>query len=506
MSTDSAHKAFENLKNESREIMVLASCESLLGWDEQTKMPPHGASHRADQKSFLVGLYHQRATAPKIGDWLSEIEAAKIFDDDTPEAAIVRESRRGYDKLVKVPEELVKAITRETTMAHGLWVEARKNNDFKSFLPSLRKIIDLKKQQAEAVGYKVEPYDALLDDYEPNTTAEDVAAVFTPLRKELVTILENITNGSKKPKVEIIERTYPIDKQEAFATEAARAIGFDFEAGRLDVTAHPFCSGIGPGDIRITTRYNLNRFNDAFFGVLHEAGHGIYEQNLPAEQFGLPLGDAASLGIHESQSRMWENFVGRSRPFWEYFYPKAQAAFPEALKGVSVNEFHFAVNDVRPSFIRVEADEVTYNLHIMLRFEMELALFRGDLQAEDVPAVWNEKFKDYLGITPPDDRLGCLQDVHWSAGLIGYFPTYALGNLYAAQFFAKADEDLGGLAEKFRNGSFSELRTWLTDKIHRHGRRYPAPELARLATGKPLSPEPLLTYLKSKFYELYGVS
>jgi len=506
MSSGNPKAAFESLAREFKEINTLATCESILGWDEVTYMPPGGAAHRASQKELLAGMVHQRATAPRINDWLSAVEASDMVKNGDPVAANVRELRRGYDKMVKVPESLVREITKETSLAHQVWVEARKNNDFKSFFPSLKKIIDLKKQQAEAVGYKKEPYDALLDDYEPNTTSEQVAAVFTPLRKELVTVLDRIMGGSKKPKVEIVERTYPVAAQETFAEEAARAIGYNFETGRLDVTTHPFCTQIGPGDVRITTRYNEKRFNDAFFGVLHEAGHGIYEQSLPTEQFGLPLGEAASLGIHESQSRMWENAVGRSRAFWEYFFPTAKQAFPAALGNVTLDEFYHAVNDVRPSFIRVEADEVTYNLHIMLRFEMELALIRGDLKPEDAPAAWNEKFKDYVGLTPPDDRMGCLQDVHWSAGLFGYFPTYALGNLYCAQFFAQAEKDLGDLSARFRKGSFGELRKWLNEKIHVHGRRYPAPELVKRVTGAPLSAEPLLSYLKAKFYPLYGVA
>jgi carboxypeptidase Taq len=506
MATDTALRTMEDLTKELKEIAVLGSCASILGWDEQTYMPPNGAPHRADQKSLIIGMVHKRATSPRIGEWLSTLEQSEVARNGDPKAANIREIRRTYDKMVKLPEDLVREIVRETTLAHGVWVDARKQNDFKSFLPSLRKIIDLKKQQAEAIGYKNEPYDALLDDFEADMTAKDVAAVFEPLRKEQVSIIEKIVGSGKKSPVDIIEREYPIDKQQLFAEEAAKAIGFEFTSGRLDITVHPFCSGIGPGDVRITTRYNRNRFNDAFFGVLHEAGHGIYEQNLPTEQFGTPLGEAASHGIHESQSRMWENSVGRSRPFWEAMYPRAQKLFPEALSGVKLDQFYFAINDVKPSLIRVEADEVTYNLHIMLRFEIEHALFRGDLKAEDIPGAWNEKFHSYLGLTPPDDRVGCLQDVHWSAGLIGYFPSYALGNLYAAQFFAQADKDLGGVADKFRKGSFGELRTWLKEKIHVHGRRFPAPELVQKVTGKPLSPEPFLKYLREKFYPLYGVS
>ena len=495
---------FEKLSREFREIATLGTCEAILSWDEVTYMPQGGADHRANQKALLAGIFHKKATSPAIGQWLSELESSELAKNGNPQAANVREIRRQYDKMVKLPESLVTEFTRVTSLAHPIWVEARKNNDFKSFLPSLEKIIDLCRQKAEAIGYKEEPYDALMDDYEPNTTSKQVEKVFTALRADLVPVLDSITRGTRKSPVEIVERKYPTAAQQAFSELAARAIGYNFKSGRLDVTTHPFCTHIGPGDVRITTRYNENRFNDAFFGVLHEAGHGIYEQNLRTDEFGLPTGEACSLGIHESQSRMWENFVGRSKPFWEHFFPEARKAFPEALGKVALDDFYFAVNDVRPSFIRVEADEVTYNLHIMLRFEMELALIRGDLAAKDAPAAWNEKFKHYFGLDVKKDADGCLQDVHWSAGLFGYFPTYALGNLYAAQFFAQADKDLGGLHAQFAKGSFEPLRKWLTEKIHVHGRRYPAPELVQSVTGKPLSAEPLIAYLKGKFYPLYG--
>lgn len=498
-------ETYEKLTREFRDIATLGTCEAILSWDEVTYMPQGGAEHRANQKALLAGLFHKKATSPTIGDWLSELESSELARNGNPQAANVREMRRQYNKMVKLPESLVTEITRVTSLAHPIWVEARQKNDFKSFLPSLEKIIDLCRQKADAIGYKEQPYDALLDDYEPNTTSAQVEKVFTALRADLVPVLENIRGGSKKCPVEITERTYPTAQQQAFSEHAARVIGYRFDSGRLDVTTHPFCTQIGPGDVRITTRYNERRFNDAFFGVLHEAGHGIYEQNLRTDDFGLPTGEACSLGIHESQSRMWENFVGRSHAFWEHFYPEAQKHFPEALGKTSVDDFHFAVNDVKPSFIRVEADEVTYNLHIMLRFEMELALIRGDLKAKDAPGAWNEKFKKYFGLDVKKDAEGCLQDVHWSAGLFGYFPTYALGNLFAAQFFAKADSDLGGLHAQFRKGQFEPLRKWLTDKIHVHGRRYPATELVQQVTGSPLSAQPLLDYLKAKFYPLYGV-
>jgi carboxypeptidase Taq len=348
-------------------------------------------------------------------------------------------------------------------------------------------------------------YDALLDGYEPGAKSEDIRRVFAALRDELVPLVESIRHAPRQPDHSILERRYPVDAQSAFGRQAAEKIGFSFTDGRLDESHHPFCSSFGPGDCRLTTRYDEHDFPQAFFGTLHEAGHGIYEQGLDREQFGLPMGDTVSLGIHESQSRMWENLVGRSRSFWRHFFEPARKAFPEALGDVSADEFHFAINTVQPSFIRVEADEATYNLHIMLRFEMEPALISGDLPPADLPAVWNETFKRYLGLTPADDAQGCLQDIHWSGGLIGYFPTYALGNMYAAQFFEAARRELGDLDEMFARGEFEPLRRWLGENIHRRGRQYPAPRLVEVVTGRPLSHEPLVRHLKGKFDALYGL-
>jgi carboxypeptidase Taq len=298
---------------------------------------------------------------------------------------------------------------------------------------------------------------------------------------------------------------YPIAAQEAFGKAVVTAFGFDFQAGRLDVTTHPFCSGIGPGDTRLTTRYNLRDFGDAFFSILHEAGHGLYEQGLDPEHYGIPMGEAASLGIHASQSRLWENFVGRSRAFWDYWLPRAREVFPDALDGVGLEGFVFAINDVRPSLIRVDADEATYNLHIVLRFELEQALIAGDLAVADLPTAWNERMVRDLGSAPPDDAQGCLQDIHWSGGSFGYFPTYTLGNLYAAQFFAKAQAELGDLDEQFRRGEFLPLKEWLNQKIHREGQRYRAVDLVAAVTGEPLNPAYLLRHLQEKLGPLYGV-
>jgi carboxypeptidase Taq len=398
-------------------------------------------------------------------------------------------------------------LSRTTTLAQTAWVAARKKSDFAEFQPWLEKMVGLKRQQAAALGFAGGvPYDALLDEFEPGASSREIAATFAPLREELVPLVAAIQQSDRRPNVELLTRRYPLDAQQHFAESAAQAIGFDFEAGRLDIAAHPFCSGMGPGDCRLTTRYNEHHFPGAFFGVMHEAGHGLYEQGVERAAFGSPMGEAVSLGIHESQSRLWENFVGRSRAFWQHFFEPARQAFPEALAGVRLDDWYAAINDVRPSFIRVEADEVTYNLHIMLRFELEQPLIAGDLPPADVPGVWNETFTRYFGLTPPDAARGCLQDIHWSAGLFGYFPTYALGNMYAAQFYEAAQRDLGDLAAQFARGEFRPLLDWLRTNIHTRGKQLRAGPLVQRVTGQPLSHRALLTHLHRKFDALYGLT
>lgn len=498
---------YSELTRSLRETAVLGSCSSVLGWDEQTYMPEGGAQFRSEQLGMLAGMTHERATSPRIGELLAELEAAKdLGEPDSDRVVNVREARRSYNRSTKLPRRLVEELSRTTTLAQQAWVKAREDTEFPVFLPWLEKMIGLKREEAQAIGYgDGVPYDALMDDYEPGMTAAEVARVFSPLRDELVKLVAAIHHSSKRPNVEILERHYPKTPQIVVSEAASKLIGFDFTRGRIDASAHPFCSGFGPGDCRLTTRYADHHFPSAFFGVLHESGHGIYDQGLPTDSFGLGIGQADSLGIHESQSRMWENFVGRSRSFWTYMFPTVREAFPQALSQTAFDDFYFAINDVRPSFIRVEADEVTYNLHIMLRFEMEQLLVSGDLKPADVPGVWNEKFTQYFGLTVPNDSKGCLQDIHWSAGLLGYFPTYALGNMYAAQFFAAAKRDLGDLDEQFAAGRFKPLKEWLNEKIHKHGKRYPAKKLVQIVTGQSLSHEPLVNHLKQKFGELYSL-
>jgi carboxypeptidase Taq len=499
-------EAYGELIKRMREISVLSSCEGVLGWDHQVNLPPAGAAFRAEQISLLAGLVHDKFTNPKIGELLSTIEGTDLVKDpDSIEAANIREIRKNYDKETKLPKELVEEFNETTALAHNEWAEARKKSDFSKFEPWLTKIVDLSIRRAEAYGYEGEPYNALMDNYEPGATVDEISNVFEKLRNDLVDLLKKIQVAPNKPDDSIVNRNYDVEKQTIFGEMVVAAMGYNFTAGRLDIATHPFTTGLGPGDTRITTRYNPRRINDALFGTIHETGHALYEMGLDKKNhYGTPVGESASLGIHESQSRLWENLVGRSKPFWRYFFPIAQRVFRESLNSVSLDEFYGAVNYVTPSFIRVEADEVTYNLHILLRFEMERALLNGEIKASEVPGEWNSRFEKYFGIKVNNDANGCLQDVHWSSGYFGYFPTYTLGNIYSAQFFNKAKQEIPDLEKQFETGDFVTLREWLRKNIHKHGLRWRANDLCERVTGSKMSHKPLMDYMNKKFGEIYG--
>ena len=508
--------AYTELCDLVRKGSVLGSVNALLNWDQETYMPAAGAAHRAEQQSMLAELVHERMTSKRIGELLKACEADQslVGKESSETARNIREMRRDYDLATKLPGSLVAELAKVGSQAQEVWKHARANDDFKSFAPWLDRMMSLSRQKAECYGVKAggELYDALLDEYEPGMTAREVESIFTPLRERLTDLIGRVAKSGKKIDTSCIEVKVDPKLQHEFGLQILKAIHFDLDAGRLDVTTHPFCSGMAPGDTRLTTRYRGEKFTDALYGTMHEAGHGLYEQGLPKlgsgkkpGHFGTPLGDSISLGIHESQSRMWENFVGRSKPFWKWALPRANKAFEGALKGVTVNEMFAAVNTTSPSLIRVEADEGTYNMHVMIRFELERALLHGDLAVKDLPAAWNEKYKSYLGVKVPDDRRGCLQDVHWSFGLIGYFPTYTLGNLYSAQFWETILTEIPDLEDQMAKGEIGQLREWLRDKIHKHGKRYRAAELCKKVTGKPLSADPLLRHLSSRAGAVYGV-
>ncbi len=496
--------SFTTFQQKLRDIAQLKSAVAVLNWDKDVFMPPKGSAPRAEMLAYLAGELHDKVLSKEFRDMLREVKAAADADELTPgDRAIVREVWRDVSREEKLPVEFVKELTQVTSEAYYVWMDARKKKDFKLFAPHLTKIVALKRREAKLVGFQQSPYDALLDTFEPYATTEEIATALGDLKNFLAPFLVKIKNSKVKVSRDVIAGDFDIEKQKAFCALAAKRIGYDFDAGRLDISAHPFSTSFHPLDARITTRYSHSEFMQSIGGVIHETGHALYEQGLPAEHFGTPLAEAVSLGIHESQSRLWENLVGKSRAFWTYFYPLLQKEFPIPLQKVSLDSFYRAINAAQPSFIRVEADEVTYNLHIILRFEIEVALIDGKIAVEDLPRIWNAKMKELLGLDVPDDSLGVLQDVHWSGGMIGYFPTYSLGNLYSAQFFAAARHDIPTLDDEMARGEFGKLLQWLRGKIHVHGKTYSAQELAKNATGEKLNSKYFSEYISKKYGEIY---
>ena len=495
--SEQARIAYDWLNEYLRETSTLASMGNVLGWDQRTYIPDKGHGHRAEQMAMLTKVLHRRVTDPEVGHHLEQVEGTSlVVEASTPEAVNVREWRRAYNRLTRIPERLAVELARATSEGETAWEQARPENDWPRFQPHLQRILSLKQEEADALGHSGERYDALLDEYEPGATAAQLEPLFRTLQKALSDLLRKIDFSRYRPPVAVLRRHFPRDAQAAFGREVAAAIGFDFEAGRLDVSAHPFTIGIGPGDTRITTRYAEDFFSSALFGTIHEAGHALYDQGLPIAHWGTPRGEAVSLGVHESQSRLWENLVARSEGFWRWLFPKARKRF-EALRDVDLGTFLGAIRAVEPSLIRVEADQVTYNLHILVRFELELSLLRGQLPVADLPEAFDSKMEAILGLRPPDLKSGVMQDVHWAAGLIGYFPTYTLGNVYSAQLFAAAGEQLGDLQEAFARGEFAPLLGWLREKIHGPGSTFRPHDLIARVTGAPPSSEHLIRHLET---------
>jgi carboxypeptidase Taq len=486
------------------EIFDLDRAWAVLEWDLQTYMPPGGAEARAQRMSTLSRLSHDMFVCDEFGAALqaaqTEVAGLPLENDD---AALVRRTARDFNKQRRVPSEWVSEFSLETARAHMIWEKARAEADFQQFKPALETIVRLKRDYAEFFQPYEHVYDPLIDDFEPGMPTRQVKAVFDILRPQQVELVRATKERGRPVSDAPLRQAFDVDKQQQFGVEVIKKLGYDFNRGRLDKAVHPFTTSFGLDDVRITTRYDPNVFNDAIFSTIHECGHGLYDQGIASSLDRTPLATGTSMAVHESQSRMWENFVGRSRPFWIAFYPRLQELFPDALGKVKLTDFYRAINKVEPSLIRVDADEATYNLHIMLRFELELELMSGTLAVKDLPQAWNARMSDYLGITPPNDAKGVLQDVHWSEGYIGYFPTYALGNLVAAQLWERINKDIPDLAAQIERAEFGGLLTWLRENIHRHGARYYPVELLQRVTGQGLTPEPYLRYLRAKFGEVY---
>jgi carboxypeptidase Taq len=496
----------QTLKEKLKDITNLRNAAEILSWDQEVNMPPGGAKARAEQLATLEKLAHEMFTSDEIGLLLENLTGADL-DYDSDDASLIRVGWRDYQKARKLSPELVAEMTRTFSLGQYIWAKARQNNDFAQFRETLEKIVDLNIKAAEAYGYDDCVYDALLDNFESGMKTVEVNRVFDELKTGLVPIVRAISKQTATVDDSLLKQKYPQQAQWDFSMELLRTIGFDLERGRQDKSAHPFTISFSVNDVRLTNRVSEDSFPSVLFSSLHEGGHGLYEQNVSQTLDGTILTSGTSLGVHESQSRLWENVVGRSREFWQFYYPKLQQVFPVQLNDFSHEDFYRAINKVKPSLIRVDADEVTYNLHIFLRFELEQALLENRLKVADLPAAWNAKMEDYLGIVPPNDAQGVLQDIHWSGGTMGYFPTYALGNVLSLQFYEKTLQDIPDLPAQFAQGKFDQLLDWFRQKIHRHGRKFTTNELIKRVTGAEdgIEAGPYLAYIKQKFGQIYSL-
>jgi carboxypeptidase Taq len=495
--------AVAELRTHLATIADLESAAAVLRWDQETQMPPGGAEGRALQLATLARLAHELMTSDATRRLLDEAErSARGAAPDSDDAALVRMTRRDLDRATKLPAEFVAEQRRAAAIATHAWRDAREANDFPAFRPHLARMFDFARREADYIGYTNHPYDALVDGYDPGMTALELEALFGRLLAVIVPLVRAI---AARPAAahDALDAEFAAAAERAFALEMVEAFGYDTRRGRLDQSAHPFSTKFHRDDVRITTRHG--RRLAAVFGTFHESGHAMYSQGTAPALERSPLSDGASSGIHESQSRMWENLVGRSRPFWEYAYPRLRASFPEQLRHGGVDDLYRAVNRVEPGLSRVRADEVTYNLHVVLRFELEKSLLTGALTARDVPEAWNAKMREYLGLTPPSDADGALQDIHWSMGLVGSFPSYTIGNIASVQLFEAARRAHPGLADDIRAGRFGTLHGWMREHVYAHGRKFLPAELLHRATGSPLTAEPYLGYLRRKYEDLYGL-
>jgi carboxypeptidase Taq len=497
---------YQALVSRLREINNINRAASVLHWDLETQMPSGGTPARASQLETLSRIGHEMFVAEETGrlleDAAHELNGA---DYDSDEASMIRVVQADYEESTKLPTSLVAELASVTSLAHEVWAKARAENDFKSFQSTLERIIELKQQEAEYLGYQENPYDALLNEYERGITAARVKEIFDGHKPQLVELIAAVSEYNDRVSDEVLHQNFDEQKQWDFSVWAVSQFGYDFQRGRLDKSVHPFSISFSRGDARITTRIYPDFLNPCLFGTFHEAGHAMYEQGSPEALDGTPIAGGTSLGVHESQSRMWENIVGRSRGFWSWALPTLKEYFPAQLGNVDLDTFYKAINKVQRSFIRVEADEATYNLHVMLRFELEMDLLSGAVKVADLPEEWNERFEAFFGIVPPNDSEGVLQDVHWSSGLFGYFPTYALGNLLSAQYYNKALEAHPNIPDEIAQGKFDTLLGWLNENIHKHGRKYTSDELTRRITGEGIQSRDYIQYLQAKFSDIYGL-
>jgi carboxypeptidase Taq len=499
-----SREAFQHLTRRVTEVNDLGKAMGLLAWDQRTMMPAKGAAVRAEQLGTLSRLAHDLFTSDEIGRLLDELgDYEQSLDPESDEASLIRIVRRDYEKERRVPADLRTELTRAASSGYGAWVEARARSDYESFLPHLQRNLELRRRYAELFEAD-ELYDALLDDYEPGMKTAEVREVFDVLKPELIGLVRMVADQQDRVDSSFLRGSFSTDRQRRMSLTVLEALGFEHDSWRLDETQHPFASGMATTDIRLTTRFKEHDVSDALFSTMHEFGHGIYERNVDPALERTLLCRGASMALHESQSRLWENLVGRSREFWSFFYPTFQSIFPE-FEGVEEDAFWRATNKVTPSLIRVESDEVTYSLHIILRFELEQELLSGDLDLGDLPAAWNARMKEYLGVEVTNDAQGVLQDTHWSAGSFGYFPTYALGNVVSLQIWEQVLAAMPDIQDQIGRGEFGPLREWLREQLYRHGRKLQPKELIQRITGTGMDPAPYLRYLNTKVGDVYGI-
>jgi carboxypeptidase Taq len=487
------------------EVVNINHSAALLGWDQQTYMPPGAAEERGYMRATLAKLSHDKFTSDEIGSLLADLKKElPNLDPDSEEYRIIKVTARDYEKETRVPGEFVAEFEQVTTLAQQAWLEARGKSDFSIFQPHLEKILEMSKRYVGFFPPSDHPYDILLDNFEPGMKTADVKSIFEALRPQQVELVKAVAD---RPQVDdsFLHVDYDEKTMLAFSEEVATTFGYDFKRGRQDKSAHPFTQSMGPDDVRITTRFDPQNPFGLLFGTMHETGHALYEQGVGHTWSRTMIENGASFALHESQSRMWENLVGRSLPFWEHFYPRAQELFPKQLRKIKLDKFYKGINKIQPSLIRVEADEATYNLHIMLRLELEIAMIEGKVSVKDLPELWNTKMQEYLGVTPPNDAKGVLQDIHWSGGMMGYFSTYALGNLVSVQLWDRFLEINPELEDQIRKGDFSALLSWLRVKIHQYGRKYEPQELVERVTKSRIDAAPYVRYLNKKYHAIYGL-
>ena len=499
------NQQYQNLVQKLEEITHLSGVMSTLGWDQEVMMPPGAGEARAKQIAALAGVIHERMTDPALGECLNELKEKDFDALSELERCNIREALHSYELETKVSKQLVQELAELSSRGQGIWVMARQENKFSDFAPVLKRFLELKQEWAQCVSPDLKSYDANIDLFERGTTMDMITPIFERLKQELIPLIHAIQEHSYQPDTAFLQGKFALDKQEALARKISQDIGFNFEQGRMDVSVHPFCGGSHPTDVRITTRYKDSNFVESLYAVIHETGHALYEQGRPHELGDLPASESLTMGIHESQSLFWERMIAQSKPFCQHYFETIRAAFPDNLKSATVDSFYRAINTCKPDFIRVEADEVTYPLHIILRYEIEKGLFDGSMQVDDLPHIWNELMQKYLGIQPPNDRLGVLQDSHWSGGAFGYFPSYTLGAMYACQFYQTLLSEQPDPERNIARGNFAPIKNWLNEKIHRQGRLYSPQELVQRVTGEALNPDYFVDYLKRKYSEVYNL-